>query len=81
MDIQEMVNKAIPIYDKDCHSAGGRKCERDCRNTIEYKEVLRAALHKRITEMAEMKKAEGYAEAKKIYEPQRCTEGMATVAD
>lgn len=64
MILDEIVNRAVPIHEKDCHNADGKKCGRDCRLTISYKEALREALKKRIIEYGEQKKKEGFEMAK-----------------
>lgn len=65
MDIEFIIQKAIPIHEKDCISADGKKCERDCRLTVDYKKVQREALRKRLIEYGEFKKQEGREESKK----------------
>lgn len=50
MNIDDVVNRAIPIYDKDC-AAG--KCERDCRLSIDYKKGMRVWLKKQMLAYAQ----------------------------
>lgn len=64
MDIDFIVNKYIPIYPKDCISADGKRCEKDCRLTVDFKTLQRASLKKLIIEYGEQKKKEGFEMAK-----------------
>jgi hypothetical protein len=49
MILDDVINRAIPIYDKDCP---GGKCERDCRLSVDYKKHMRIWLKKQIQEYA-----------------------------
>lgn len=50
MSLNDVVNRAIPIYPKDCPEG---KCEKDCRLSIDYKERMREWLKKQIIAYAE----------------------------
>ena len=56
MALDDIVNRAIPIYDKDCAEG---KCERDCRLSIDYKKRMRVWLKEQI-------KAYGQSFAEKV---------------
>lgn len=49
MSLDDVVNRAIPIYDKDCPEG---KCERDCRLSVDYKKRMREWLKKQIQDYA-----------------------------
>lgn len=55
-DIDKIVERAIPIYDKDCDAG---KCEKDCRLSVDYKKRMRAWLAREIMNFAQ---SHGYAE-------------------
>jgi hypothetical protein len=55
-DLDKIVERAIPIYDKDC-AAG--KCEKDCRLSVDYKMRMRAWLAREIMDFAQ---SHGYAQ-------------------
>lgn len=67
MNIDDVVNKAIPIFDRDCHNTDGKKCEKDCRITVDWKKMQREALKKRIEALMNLAKAEGREESKRQY--------------
>lgn len=54
MSLDDVINRAIPIYDRDCPEG---KCEKDCRLSVDYKQRMREWLKKQIHEYAK-----GYAE-------------------
>jgi hypothetical protein len=45
MTLTEIVERAIPIYPKDCENG---KCEKDCRLSMDYKRRMREWLKKEI---------------------------------
>lgn len=49
MSLDKIVERAIPIYPKDCEFG---KCEKDCRLSIDYKQRMREWLKKQIIEYA-----------------------------
>lgn len=54
MNLDEVVARAIPIYDKDCAEG---KCEKDCRLSVDYKQRMRQWLKNKFIEYAEVEKA------------------------
>lgn len=53
MTLQDVVNRAIPIYDKDCENG---KCEKDCRLSVDYKRRMREWLKREIIAYSEEQK-------------------------
>jgi hypothetical protein len=49
MTLDQIVERAIPMYDKDCEAG---KCEKDCRLSLDYKRRMREWLKKEIVEYA-----------------------------
>lgn len=48
--LDDVINRAIPIYDKDCPEG---KCEKDCRLSVDYKKRMRVWLKNQIIAYAE----------------------------
>lgn len=54
MTLDEIVARAIPMYDKDCEAG---KCEKDCRLSLDYKRRMREWLKREIVNYGNEQKA------------------------
>lgn len=54
MELDKIIERAIPIYPKDCDSGN---CEKDCRLSKDYKMRMRAWLKQQFIQYAETQKA------------------------